>query len=379
MGDDLREGAREEREQKRQKRANTRREAAVRAIISRDSSRVCRGLANAGVKKQEEKGGRERKKEKETRRAKESASIVWIPAYRNNNSDYSHYPFRTVLVFTCPLLMNECSDPFQSNGDQLGNVVDREDQVPPFNVVGDRLRPRYLSQIDDSLQTLTLPLLDAEAREKKQPGTSFPCVARLHDSSALSLGTGQDRSDNTSLGENLFARLVSSGTDRGRMPFINIRAIPHCPKQARGWERLVLSGHLPKVPPIQPVRCSGPPAPRNSQSTAGQPHLVSCSLFLIGPHALLCLGRKNAGLSQIESFHLLLKGSDRVHQAPAASLEASLETLASAGPACRYGGSWVAAMTALLQNRRAETHSGARSDQSPWSKPTPKKQRASDA
>ncbi|KAL2846307.1 hypothetical protein BJX68DRAFT_127719 [Aspergillus pseudodeflectus] len=165
MGHDLREGAREEREQKRQKRANTRREAAVRAIISRDSSRVCRGLANAGVKKQEEKGGRERKKEKETRRAKESASIVWIPAY-SNNSDYSHYPFRTVLVFTCPLLMNVQTLSRATNGDQLGNVVDREDQVPPFNVVGDRLRPRYLSQIDDSLQNTNPPTLDAEAREK---------------------------------------------------------------------------------------------------------------------------------------------------------------------------------------------------------------------
>jgi hypothetical protein len=49
------------------------------------------------VKKEEEKGGRERKKEKETRRAKESASIVWIPAY-SNNSDYSQLSFQFLCL-----------------------------------------------------------------------------------------------------------------------------------------------------------------------------------------------------------------------------------------------------------------------------------------
>jgi hypothetical protein len=91
------------------------------------------------VKKEEEKGGRERKEEKETRRAKESASIVWIPAY-SNNSDYSQLSFLCLLSSSC--FSVQCSDLLQSNGDQLGNVVDRE-QVPLL-LVGDHLRPRYL-------------------------------------------------------------------------------------------------------------------------------------------------------------------------------------------------------------------------------------------
>ncbi|KAL2824189.1 hypothetical protein BJY01DRAFT_167225 [Aspergillus pseudoustus] len=112
-------------EAKRQKRSNTSDYISI-------SGRVFRGLANAGVKKKEEKGGKERKKEKETRRAKESASIVWIPG---STIIIAIVLSLFILYRTCyRVRLVRLSSLQIANDDQLGNVVDREAQVPPFSV-----------------------------------------------------------------------------------------------------------------------------------------------------------------------------------------------------------------------------------------------------
>jgi hypothetical protein len=79
------------------------------------------------------------------------------------------------------------------------------------------------------------------------------------------------------------------------------------PKQARGWERV--SGPQVWSPAKSPSKSAcqvfWPAVAKIQPISRYTPHLGSHSLFLIGPRALLCLARKNAGLSQIESLILL--------------------------------------------------------------------------